>query len=113
MPRVFPGASAPEPWSDDARQRRQMVSTTPSAEQRALDPGVLPGRTHARQTGDAEETHGARRPTPCLDEATRRIHCRLLADAANAARVREMGHGLTIFHDPRGLALYNNFPIRV
>lgn len=111
MPRVVPGASAPDTAPDEAARRGQIAGVTPEREQRTCTVVAFPGKPRAAQDGDARDSHGTRRPPPVLDEATRRRHCRFLADTANAARMREEGRGLGIFHDPRGLAKYNNFPI--
>jgi hypothetical protein len=113
MPRVGPGSCASEPRSEEAGRRGQLVSVTTKTEQCARDVCVLAGDPQATQSGSAQGTHGAKLRPPLLDEAARRQHCRLLADTANAARMREKGRGLGIFHDPRGLAKYNKFPIRV
>jgi hypothetical protein len=111
MPRVVPGASAPDKASEEAARRGQIAGVRPETDQRAGTVVAFPGNPRATQHGDVEGAQAVRRPPPLLDEATRRQHCCLLADTANAARMREEGRGLGIFHDPRGLAKYNNFQV--
>lgn len=111
MPRVVPGAPAPDTAPEETKRRGQVAGVTPETEQRTGAVIAFPGKPRAAPNGGAHDGQGTRRPSPLLDEATRRRHCRFLADTANAARMREEGRGLGMFHDPRGLAEYNDFEI--
>ena len=111
MPRVVPGAPAPDTAPEEPARRGQIDGVTPETEQRTGAVIAFPGKPRGAQNRDAHDGQRTRRPPPLLDEATRRRHCRFLADTANAARMREEGRGLGIFHDPRGLARFNDFPI--
>jgi hypothetical protein len=111
MPRVVPGASAPDTAPEEPARCAQIARATPEIEQRTGVVVPFPRKPRAAQQSDAHDAQRSTRPPPRLDEATRRRHCRFLADTANAARMREEGRGLGMFHDPRGLAEYNDFEI--
>lgn len=111
MPRVVPGAPAPDTAPEEPARRSQIAGVTPETVPRTGAVIAFPGKPRGAQTRDAHDGQRTRRPPPLLDEATRCRHCRLLADTANAARMREEGRGLGMFHDPRGLAEYNDFEI--
>jgi hypothetical protein len=114
MPRVLPGASTAESSLNETEPHGRSVEVPTKTEQRPADLSVVVARnTDATPRGSARCVRGARVLPPLLDVGVRRHYCRLIVSTASAARMQKKGHGLGMFHDPRGLAKYNGFKLWV
>ena len=114
MPRVVPGTSTSESRPNETELRGRSVDVPTKTEHRPADLSLVVAKnSDATPRLRARGVHGAKVPPPLLDVAVRRHHCRLIVSTASAARMQEMGRGLGMFHDPRGLAKYNRFNLQV
>ena len=114
MPRVVPGASTSESRPNETGPHGRSGDVPTKTERRPADLRVVVARnSDVTPRGSARGVDGARVLPPRLDVDVRRHHCRLIIGTASATRMQEKGHGLGMFHDPRGLAKYNGFHLRV
>jgi hypothetical protein len=114
MPRVVPGALNSESRPNETGPHGRSVDVPTTTEKRPAELSAVVSRlSDATPRRSSRGAHEARVLPPLLDAVVRRQHCRLIVGTASAARMLEKGSGLGMFHDPRGLAKYNGFNVRV